>query len=215
MSRVGQMAGSARRAATSRAAIPLWIGGGLLVALVVAVIALGGLNPATSSAAQLVAGDEATTPLYTASVLDAHVTDEIEDEHVAAEDGDVLVVVTMRLENLADYPVGVGRSADRAESRLLNVAEPLLELSGITQTASARAWRTDDSIGGVILQPRVPVEMQLVWPVPAAAVASGTVTVDVYDADETRGQVILSSDNITWRRAGLAAQFEIDVEEAR
>lgn len=209
------MADSARRAATGRVAIPFWIGGGILAALIVTVIAFGGLNPATSAAPQLAAGDEATTPLYTASVLDAHLTDEIEDEHVSAEDGDVLVVVTMRLENLADYPVGVGRSADRAESRLLNVAEPLLELSGITQTASASAWRTDDSIGGVVLQPRVPVEVQLVWPVPAAAVASGALTVDVYDADETRGQVILSSDNITWRRAGLAAQFAIDVKEAR
>ncbi len=202
------------RSAVSATSIPFWTGGALLATLLVATISLGGLNRAEPSPAQLPAGDELRLPLYAITVIDAYLTDEVEEEFVTAEDGEVLVIVTARLENLAPYPVGVGRSADRVQSRLFSVSEPLIALSGVDPASSTYAWRTDDSTGGVVLQPRVPTEVQLVWPVSADVATGGTVTLDVFDADETRGQVILSSDNITWRRSDLAAQVTLDVTEA-
>lgn len=174
---------------------------------------LGGFDRADPAPATYAAGHEANLTLYSITVLEAHLAEEIEEQHISADDGEVLVVVGARLENLASYPVGVGRSADRVASHLLNASEPLLTLSGVTPTSSEYVWRTDESASGVILQPRVPAEVQLVWPVPTEAVADGRVTLDAYDAVESRGQVILSSDHITWRRSALAAQFTLDVAE--
>jgi len=201
------------RSAVGRASIPFWAAGIALVATLVGTLALGGFDQAQTVPERLEAGGEVRTSLYTVSVIDAHRADEIEEEYVEAEDGEVLVVLTVRLENLAPYPIGVGSSADRVSARLVNAGEPLLELSGADPASSARVWRTDDSSGGVVLQPRVPAEAQLVWAVPVESVADGQVTLDVYDAVETRGRVILSSDAITWRRSDLAAQFTLDVAE--
>lgn len=200
--------------AVGAASIPFWIGGALLAVLLVVTVAVGGLNRAEPSPVQLPVGDELRLPLYAVTVLDAHLADEIEDEFVTADDGETLVIVTLRLENLASYPVGVGGSVDRVQSRLFSVGEPLIALSGVDPSSTTYAWRTDDSAGGVVLQPRVPTEVQLVWPVSADAVTGREATLDVYDADETRGQVILSSDHITWRRSDLMAQITLDVTES-
>ena len=208
--------GSARvaRSAVSRASIPFWIGGALLAALLIVTVSLGGFNRADASPAQLPVGEELHLPLYSIAVLDAHLTDEIEDEFVSADDGETLVVTTVLLENHAPYPVGVGNAVDGVQSRLFTMRDSLIDLAGVELSSTPYAWRTDDSAGGVILQPRVPTEVQLVWPVPADAVSDGKVTFDVYDADETRGQVILDSRNITWRRSDLAAQITLDATEA-
>lgn len=201
------------RSAVSTASIPFWTGGALLATLLVVTVAVGGLNRAEPSPRQLAVGEELRLPLYAITALDARLADEVEEEFVTADDGETLVIVTLRLENLAPYPIGVGRSADRVQSRLFSVSEPLIALSGLEPTSSTYAWRIDGSAGGVVLQPRVPTDVQLVWPVPTDAVADGAVTLDVFDGDETRGQVILSSDHITWRRSDLAAQIPLDVME--
>lgn len=221
MNRVGQAWGAVReraagaaRSAVGRSSIPFWSAGGALAILLVSVVALGGLDRAEAAPVQYDVGDEARLSLFSITVLDARLADEIEEESVSADEGEVLVVVTARMENLAEYPVGVGRAVDRVASRLVGVTEPLLSLSGVTPTSSPYVWRTDDSAGSVILQPRVPTEVQVVWPVPEDAITAGVLTLDVHDADARRGQIILSSDHITWRRADLAAQFTLDVGEA-
>lgn len=205
------VAGAARRA-VSRESVPVWAGSGILAALLVAVLALGGLNSAEPSPAQLAVGDEQRTPLYAVTVLDARLTDEVEEEYISADAGQTLVVVTVRIENLAPYPIGVGRGVDRVQARVVNVTEPLLTLSGFDTDESSYAWRTDGSSGGVVLQPRVPAEVDIVWPMPVDAVADGTATLDVYAADETRGKVILSADHVTWRRGAHVARFAVDLE---
>lgn len=203
------------RSAVSRASIPFWAAGGAVSIALVSTLALGGFDRAEPAPTALTAGDKADLSLYSIAVLDAQLADEIEEEYVTADAGEVLLMVTARLENHAAYPVGVEGGADRVASRLFNAGEPLLALSGITPTSSGHVWRTDDSAGGVILQPRVPAEVQLIWTVPAEAVADGQVMLDVYDAVETRGQIILSSDHVTWRRSALAAQFSLDVSESQ
>lgn len=213
-SAAGDAASRIARSTVSRAAVPFWAAGAAAAILLVSTISLGAFDRAEPAPTPYAAGDEAELSLYSIAVLDAHVADEIEDQYVTAEDGETLVIVTARVENLASYPVAAVGSADRVSSRLVNAAEPLLALSGIPSTSSARVWRTDDSAGSVLLQPRVPAEVQVVWPVPEDAVADGRVMLDVYDAVEGRGQVILSSDHITWRRSALAARFTLDVAEA-
>lgn len=199
------------RTAVSPASAPIWASGGVLVIALTALIALGGLNQAVPAPALLSTGDEERMSLYSVSVLDAYLTDEVEEKYVSAEPGETLVVVTMRLENLAGYPISIGGATDRVASRLINTTEPLLTVSGFDTAGNSQAWRTDGSGGTVQLQPRVPAEVQIAWPVPSDAVTSGTITLDVYDAQQTQGKVILSADHITWRRTTLAAQFTIDV----
>lgn len=218
MGRVGQAWGVVRgratgaaRSAVGRSSIPYWATGGAVAVLLVSIVALGGLDRVEAAPLQYDVGDEARLPLFSVSVLDAHLADEIEEERVSADEGEVLVVLTARMENFAEYPIGVGRTVDRVESRLVGVTEPLFTLSGITPTGSSYVWRTDGSAGSVVLQPRVPAEVQVVWPVSEDAVHDGALVLDVYDAATRRGRIILSSDHVTWHRSDLAAQFDLGI----
>lgn len=204
------------RPAFSRGAAPFWIALALSVVLLVGFIGFGGLAPASRTPAQVSAGDEARTSLYSVTVLDAVLTDTVERQFLEAEPGETLLVVTMRLENLSDRAVGVERSADRVESRMIVGREPLLELSGVASTGTARSWRTDGSTRAVILQPGVPAEVTVAWPVAdddatAAALDEGAARLDVHDAVEQSGQVILAASTITWRRAELSARLDLGV----
>lgn len=202
------------RSAISPAIRPVWAAAGVVAVLCTAIAAFGGLNQADVTPMQLTEGDEAHQSLYAVTVLDAELTDEVEEEFLSADSGETLVILTMRLENLSDRPVGVGRTADRVESRLINVNAPLLALSDVTSEESTRVWRVDGSAGAVILQPGVPSEVKMAWVVPEDSFTDAPVRLDVYDATESMGQVILSADAITWRRTDLAATITVDVEDA-
>lgn len=209
-------AAGAGRALFSRAALPFWISAAAVVGLLAGVIGAGGLAPASRVPSLVSGGDEARTSLYSIAVLDAELTDAVESQFLEAEPGQTLLVVTVRLENLSDTAVGVERSADRVDARLIVGSEPMLELAGVTVTDTARSWRTDGSRRAVILQPGVPAEVTIAWPVAddddtATALADGSARLDVYDAAEQGGQVILAASSISWRRAELSAQLELEV----
>lgn len=161
------------------------------------------------------AGDEVRMPLYAVTVLDAELTDEVEEESLSADPGETLVIVTVRLENLTDRPIGVGRAADKVEANLVGFNDPLLALTGVTPTDSAQAWRSDGSAGTVFLQPGVPSEVTLAWTAPEDAFTDGVVELDVYDAVETHGQILISADHINWQRGDLAARVTVDAEVRR
>lgn len=196
--------------AFSSVPIFIWIALGLVVVLIGGVTFSGGLRVAESTPANLAVGTEIGLSEYSVSVLDAEFTDAVEDQHLEAETGDTLVVVTMTLENTTDRPIGITTSTDRISTGFLNAPGPLLALSGIEQTSSARAWRADGSAGPVTLQPGIPSTVRVAWPVPKDAVSSGGVHLDVYDARVTTGQILLSSDQIIWRRGELTARINLD-----
>lgn len=201
------------RSAFALRTLPVWLAGGAVAVLLVAVIVAGGLNGVQTDPTALGAGDGVRTPLYTVTVLDAELTDEIEEQFLSAEPGEIVVVLTLRLENLSDRAIGVGRSADQVESRLINVTEPLLQLSDVTSSQSTRVWRTDGSGSSVVLQPDVPSELRMAWIVPEDAFPEGVVRLDVYDAEESTGQIILSADHVTWWRTELAARISVEAKE--
>lgn len=206
-----QAADGAARSAFAPAAVPLWAAAVAIIGLPVAFVAFGGLAPATSQPLLVPAGSEARTSLYAVTVLDAEVTDEVEGQYLEAEPGETLLVVTVRLENLSDRAVGVEGTADRVASRLLSSSAPLLELSGVTATDTARSWRSDGSLRAVVLQPGVPAEVRIAWPVADDALAEHEPHLDVYDARAQSGQVILSSSAVTWRRTELVARTPVEV----
>ena len=215
------MAAGARDAATgaartvfSRRAVPFWIAIAAIIGLLAGFIGFGGLAPASRTPDMVAAGDEARTSLYAVSVLDVELTDAVESQFLEAEPGETLLLVTVRLENLSDRAVGVERSADRVESRMIVGREPMLEISGVTPTGTARSWRADESQRALILQPGVPAEVTIAWPIAdddAAAFDEGTIRLDAYDAVEQSGQIILAASTITWRRAELRAQLDLRV----
>lgn len=216
------MTGSARNAVTrvsqaafNRRTAPAWAVGGAIVAALVTAIALGGLATNEATPTPLTTGDEVRMPLYAVTVLDAELTDEVEEQSLSAEPGETLVVITMRLENLSDRPIGVGRAADKVESQLIGATKPLLKLNGVTPTDAPRAWRGDDSAGAVFLQPGVPSEVTLAWTAPEDAFADGVVDLDVYDAVESHGQILISADHVTWRRGDLAARITVETAGER
>ncbi|WP_144874470.1 hypothetical protein [Microbacterium sp. 1.5R] len=186
------------------------------VLVVVAIVAVtGGLARSTTEAAEVGAGDEVRTSTYAITVLDASFTDGVESEYLEAEPGEKLLVMTTRMENLTDAPIGVGTTADLLKANLVNTADPLLELHGTEPTGSASVWRADGSAGQVVLQPGVPDEVTIAWPVPDDAFADGAVALDVHDAEVSRGAVILSSRVVTWRPDGLVARVITPASEAR
>lgn len=216
------MAGRARgalvrvsRSAFSRRTAPAWIAGAAVATALVTAIALGGLGRNEATPTLLNAGDEVRMPLYAVTVLDAALTDEVEEESFSAEPGETLVIVTVQLENLSDRPIGVGLAADKVESHLIGLSNPLLSLTGMTQTETPRAWRGDGSAGPVFLQPGVPSEVTLAWTAPAAVFADGIVELDVYDAVESHGQILISADHINWRRGDLTARITVNTEDGR
>jgi len=203
----------ASRSAFSRRTAPAWVAGGAIAATLATAIALGGLNTSEATPALLTAGDEVRMPLYAVTVLDVELADEVEEKSLSADQGEALVLVTVRLENLTDRPIGVGRAADKVEANLVGFNDPLLSLTGVTSADSAQAWRSDGSAGTVFLQPGVPSEVTLAWTAPEDAVADGIVELDVYDAVESRGQILISADHINWRRGDLVARIAVDTED--
>lgn len=183
------------------------------MAALVTAIALGGLGRSEATPTRLDAGVEVRMPLYAVTVLDAALTDEVEEESLSAEPGETLVIVTVQLENLTDRPIGVGLAADKVESNLIGLSAPLLSLTGTTPTETPRAWRGDGSAGAVFLQPGVPSEVTLAWTAPEAAFADGIVELDVYDAVESRGQILISAEHVNWRRADIAARITVDTKD--
>lgn len=201
----------AAHAATRRTALPFWVAGVSVIALLSVFVIAGGLAASERTAAEVGAGDTVRTSLYTITVQRAELADEVESQYLTADDGETLLLVTVEMENLSDRPIGVGTAANRVESKIVNSRTPLLEVPNTTDSFSTRAWRPDDSSGGVILQPGVPSEVVLAWSVPDDAFPEGTVPIDVFDAREQGGQVILSSSVISWQRTDQVARVSVEL----
>lgn len=193
------------------ASAPVVIAVILLLAAALVFVAAGGLRPASRSAATVESGTAVTTSLYEVTVHEATVTDEVEQQYWEAEDGETLLLVSMRLTNLTDRPAAVQGSADRVTSRLLDSDAALLTLDGITPTEGARAWHSDGGQRSPVLQPGVPTEVVVGWPVPEDAITDGKVRLDVHDARAQGGQIIVSASAITWRRTELVARVGVEV----
>lgn len=187
----------------------IWFAGAALVALIIAVVATGGLAQAQISPNEFGIGDEARTSVYAITVLDAEFATEVESEYLEAEPGQKLLVMTTQMENLSEAPIGVGTTADRTRASFVNTENPLLDLSEVTSTDTVTVWRADGSSGQVILQPGVLSEVTFAWSVPEDAFPDGIVTLDVHEVEIRRGAVILSSGVVTWRPAELSARIRI------
>ncbi|MBO9624937.1 MAG: hypothetical protein J7484_01030 [Microbacterium sp.] len=210
LQRALRSAGHGIRAALDPSTAPLWIAAIAVLGIALPFIALGGLGPAHRDPAQATAGDEVRTALYAVTLVDAELTDEVEEQYLKADQGEQLFVVTVVLENLTSVPVGVLQTVDRVRSRLVGSRTPLLDLSGVAATEDPYVWR-DESLAAVVLQPHVPAEVHIAWRVPEGSFSGGSAVLDVYDAAPQAGQVILSSSAVTWRRTEKAAQVSTAV----
>ncbi|MFJ4222934.1 hypothetical protein [Microbacterium sp. NPDC089695] len=213
--RTGSVARSVvRRWIRAVADVPRWIwfaAAALAVGLVV-VAATGGLAATQPSADEVGAGAEVRTSAYAITVLDAELTDEVESEFLRADDGEVLLVLTTRMENLSDEAIGVATSADRTRAGFVNTDTPLLDLAGVTPLGVTSVWRDDGSSGQVVLQPGVPSEVTFAFTVPDDAYADRPVALEVHDVEVRRGAVILSSRVVTWRPAALVARIVLPTD---
>lgn len=202
----------AARSATSRASLPWWITGAGAVALVGVVVGVGGFDTVSNDAEAVDTGTAITTSLYAVTITGGELTDAVEEEYLEADEGETLLVLDLTIENLSDAPVGVGTAVDRVASRLVNARAALLVIPEANDTYSARAWRPDGSSGEVVLQPGVPSEIRVAWTVPSDAFTEGRAELDVYDAVEQGGQIILSSSSVTWQRREQVARVIVDLE---
>lgn len=202
---------SVARAAVDRSARPVWIIAGLVAVTAGAFAAAGTFGPASGSASVVAMGEEVAVPLYSVSVQDLDVVPEVEDNYMPVSEGEVILVLTVRLENLSDGTIGIDRGVDRTDSHLLAVNDPLLELSGITPSRPGVAWREDGSVDAVRLQPGVPAEVRIGWYVDESDLKEATVALNVYDAYAEGGHVLISRDSVSWWRDDLVAQIELEL----
>ena len=203
-------ASRAARILLNRRALPAWIAAATIVIALAVLSTAGALDTSEPEVSHASAGEEIRMPLYSITVLDAELTDEIEERSLKTDDGEILAVMTVELENLSDAPIGLGRAADKVQSQLVGARDSLLTLAGTTPTRPAEAWRSDGSAGAVFLQPGVPSEVTLAWTVPEDAFADGVVELDVFNAVPSHGQILIAADNVTWKRGELAARVTVE-----
>lgn len=191
----------------------IWAAATAVAALCVVVITVGGLAEAEDETRHFGAGQAVRTSTYAITVLDAYTTSEVESEYLEAAPGETLIVLGVRIENLSDTPIGVGSTADLTKANLINTDEPLLELVGVTASDTARAWRPDGSAGEVFLQPDVPSDVVVAWPVYTATLDDSVISIDVHDAEVSIGAVILSSNVVTWSAGEVTARVTVPLRE--
>jgi len=197
------------RSAISRRAIPAWITIGVLALGSAALISAGAFATARHVPADVAIGEEVRTPTYAVTVLDVEVTDAVEEQFLEADPGETLLLVTMRLENLSDATIGVGTTSDRISSRLVGTTTPLLELSGVSDQRGTRAWHDITSAAAPLLQPGVPAEVTVAWRVDSSDLDSG-IALEVHEAEVHTGQIILSSDVVTWAQGEQVARIGLE-----
>lgn len=189
-----------------------WIAAAAIAVAALALVAVGAFDAAAEAEPDPVAiGEEVRLSTYAVTVLDAEVTDAVDEQYLEADEGESLLLVTMRLENLSDRTIGVGTTSDKISSRLVNVPSPLLELSGIDDPGSARTWHDVTSSRNPLLQPDVPADITVAWTVSTADLDAHRISLDVHDAVVRTGQIILSSDVITWAQGELVARIDMGV----
>lgn len=204
-------ASRAVRAALNRSTAPLWIAAAIVAAAGGIFAAAGAFAPASGAAPVVKMGDEVSASLYSITVEDVDVFTEVEDNYMPESDGEVILVLTVRMENFSDGTIGIDRGVDRTSSHLLAVNEPLLELSGITPSTPGAVWREDGSVRSVLLHPNVPAEVKIGWYVDEQDLDEATVALTVHDAHVEGGYVLVSRDSISWWRDDAIAQITLDL----
>jgi len=198
------------RSVFSRRATPAWITLGSLIAAAAVLIAVGAFDTAENEPAAVAIGEEVRLPTYAVTVLDVEVTDAVEDQFLEADEGESLVLVTLRLENLSDATISVDGTSDGISSHLVNSSSPLLDLSGVAVTGSARYWRDVTSSRRPLLQPDVPAIVTIAWPVESADLDSDDVTLEVHEADPQHGNIVVASTDVTWWQGDLVARIDLE-----
>ncbi|MEV4737656.1 MULTISPECIES: hypothetical protein [unclassified Microbacterium] len=191
----------------------VWIAAGVVVLGLLGVAVTGGFAQVQTAADEVGAGTEVRTSAYAIAVLDAELTDAVESEYLEADPGEMLLVLTTRMENLSDEAVGVATTADRTRAGFVNTDAPLLDLTGVTPLGVTAVWRDDGSAGQVVLQPGVPSEVTFAFTVPDDAYTDRPIALDVHDVEVRRGAVILSSRVVTWRPAEVVARIVVPATE--
>ncbi|WP_434811010.1 hypothetical protein [Microbacterium sp. bgisy189] len=161
------------------------IGTGLFLA---ATAAFGGLGSAPEEVVALadVGAGEAHVSEYLSLQIDrAVLIDELRGSGATPAEGERLLVLLTRVENLWDRPVGTGIVSDIKNTiRLVD-----------DERAAAAIVREDDLTTSPTLQPDVPVPLAFTWTVPADRYAEGdTLEVTLLDPVVETGVILFSGE---------------------
>lgn len=191
--------------------IPLrwWVVAG--VGVIVAVSALfGGWAPAERSMATVAASSPLVNDILTAQVHEVY-TDSSWGERVEADDGEVVLVAQLTLENTWTEPVAMQGTADRVEAEPLgNGDDAIIRIAGIPDGVYPDFHRTAGSSGNVVLQPGVPVDVTATWIVPKDA-APTSITLTMYGVVLERGNVLISYHKRFWTPTNPLQTMTVDV----
>lgn len=151
-----------------------WFAGIGTVAFLTATAASGGLaTTAAIGPVKIDAGTEHRNEQVAITVQRAVLLDEFPEAGIRVEEGERVLAVQVRLENLWTTPQSTSPGLDVAK----NFA--IAELDGKPAASSARL---DDATIAPVLQPGVPAEVVYTWPVAADAFQAGdTVEVTLFD----------------------------------
>ncbi|MBO3662617.1 hypothetical protein [Microbacterium stercoris] len=204
------MARSSGAALATKFATPLLIGGALL-----ATAGFGGLEEAPDDAPQdlpvLEPGEVSHGSQFDVSLGRAVLIDELEGAGTFVEEGERTLAVTVTFTNVTNEPI----ASDLYLDETIQVAAlPADRIHGGGPTEPSIA-RLDDATVRPVLQPGIPVETVVTWPIPADLLAEGdTLRVTIGDVPWYELQ-FLDSEGGYWdtEEAGPIAVADLAVED--
>lgn len=192
-----------------------WFGMILTVIFLAVTAVFGSLDtaptpvPPVAKPGERVVADGLAVTLHSGWIADAS-----EERHVAEREGRRVVMVTATLENLEDFPVSVSLGLGDVQSGVLgglgalSFDVPGVDANEVTAERSDR-WQAAPPV----LQPGVPIDVEIRWSAPADAMNDSTATFTVWNRDVRTGTTIASERELFLDRTTAAATVALLLED--
>jgi hypothetical protein len=181
-----------------------WFTGILTGAFLVVTAAFGGLADAASAPVErLDPGETHTNDQFALTVERAVLIDELPEAGVTVEDGERVLALVISVENVWDRALPSEGSAGVAAA---------VRIGQLDDLEPASIARLDDATTAPYLQPHVPAELVMAWPVVAGALTEGDeLDVTLRDLTLRTGQFVVAGDY--WDTPEIAATLTLPVED--
>ncbi len=192
-----------------------WFGMILTVIFLAVTAAFGSLETAPTPPTPVAEpGERVEADGLAVTMVSGWVADASEERHLVKKDGRRLVFATVVLENLEDFPMSVGSGLGDLQTGVVGgVGALTLDAPGVDQNAVGVSREARWQAAPPVLQPRVPVEVEINWWVPEGALVDGAAPFTVWNREVSRGTSIASERTLFLNRTTAAATISVPLED--
>ncbi|GAA1724946.1 hypothetical protein [Microbacterium paludicola] len=179
-----------------------------------ATAAFGGLAdaPVAEAAAlpQLMAGDTHTNDQFAITFERAVLLNDLSGSGTTPQEGERVLAVVVTMENVTDSPLS---TASYAPQTFAVPGLPAQRVDG-SKMPTVSVARMDDATTGPYLQPGVPSQLVLTWPVPADRYAAGDeVPLAISDLHWWEPELLFTGNGGQWEDPTPAARVQLTAED--